>query len=125
MRFEYLVTPWLAATPEHSVAAAALKMANTEYSVYIVRCADDTYYTGIAADVARRIVEHESSPRGAKYLKGRGPLQLLYSELVGNRSIASQLEYRIKQLDRSDKEALIDGRIVLQSLLADQDSEAG
>jgi len=119
------VTPWLAATPERSVAAAVLKMANTEYSVYIVRCADDTYYTGIAADVARRIVEHESSPRGAKYLKGRGPLQLLYSEVVGNRSIASQLEYRIKQLDRTDKEALIDGRIVLQSLLADQDSEAG
>lgn len=119
------MTLWLAATPERSVAAAALKMANTEYSVYIVRCADDTYYTGIAADVARRIVEHESSPRGAKYLKGRGPLQLLYSEVVGNRSMASRLEYRIKQLDRSDKEALIDGRIGVQSLLSDQDSEAG
>ena len=100
-------------------------MANTEYSVYIVRCADDTYYTGIAADVARRIVEHESSPRGAKYLKGRGPLQLLYTAVVGDRSRASQLEYRIKKLDRNDKEALIDGRIALQSLLADQDSEAG
>ena len=119
------MTPWLAATPEHFVATAALKMVNTEYSVYIVRCADDTYYTGIAADVARRMVEHESSPRGAKYLKGRGPLQLLYSEVVGNRSIASQLEYRIKKLDRSDKEALIDGRMALQSLLADQGSEAG
>lgn len=124
-RFEYLVTPWLAATPERSVATAALKVANTEYSVYIVRCADDTYYTGIAADVARRMVEHENSPRGAKYLKGRGPLQLLYSEVVGNRSIASQLEYRIKKLDRSDKEALIDGRMALQSLLVDQGSEAG
>lgn len=100
-------------------------MANTEYSVYIVRCADDTYYTGIAADVARRMVEHESSPRGAKYLKGRGPLQLLYSKPVGDRSRASRLEYRIKKLDRKDKEALIDGRIALQSLLAGQDSEAG
>jgi len=100
-------------------------MANTEYSVYILRCADNTYYTGIAADVARRIVEHESSPRGAKYLKGRGPLQLLYSAVVGDRSKASQLEYRIKQLDRGDKEALIDGRIALRSLFADQDSEAG
>ena len=61
-------------------------MANTEYSVYIVRCADDTYYTGIAADVARRIAEHESSPRGAKYLKGRGPLTLVYSASVGDRA---------------------------------------
>jgi putative endonuclease len=100
-------------------------MANTEYSVYIVRCADNTYYTGIAADVARRILEHEGSPRGAKYLKGRGPLELLYSAVVGDRSKASQLEYRIKQLDRSDKEALIDGRIALQSLLVAQDSAAG
>lgn len=100
-------------------------MANTEYSVYILRCADDTYYTGITADVARRIVEHESSPRGAKYLKGRGPLQLLYSEVAGDRAKASRLEYRVKQLDRGDKEALISGRIVLQSLLADHDSEAG
>ena len=100
-------------------------MANTEYSVYIVRCADDTYYTGIAADVARRLVEHESSPRGAKYLKGRGPLQLVYSQAAGDRSKASRLEYRIKQLNRSDKEALISGRTTLQRLFADQDSEAG
>ena len=100
-------------------------MTNTDFSVYIVRCADDTYYTGIAADVARRIVEHESSPRGAKYLKGRGPLQLVYSEAVGDRSRASQLEYRIKKLDRSDKEALISGRTTLLHLFPDQDSDAG
>jgi putative endonuclease len=100
-------------------------MADTEYSVYILRCADDTYYTGIAADVARRIIEHKSSPRGAKYLKGRGPLQLVYSAEAGNRSRALQLEYRIKQLNRSDKEALIGGRMRLQSLMKDQDSDAG
>jgi putative endonuclease len=100
-------------------------MADTEYSVYIVRCADDTYYTGIAADVARRIIEHESSPRGAKYLKGRGPLQLVYSAEAGDRSRALQLEYRIKKLNRSDKEALIGGRMKLQSLMKDQDSDAG
>ena len=100
-------------------------MADSEYSVYIVRCADDTYYTGIAADVARRIIEHGSSPRGAKYLKGRGPLQLVYAETVGNRSSALQIEYRIKQMKRSDKEALIDGRMTLQGLGVYQDSEAG
>lgn len=98
-------------------------MADTEYSVYIVRCADDTYYTGIAADVARRLEEHETSPRGAKYLKGRGPLQLVFSEFVGDRSTASRLEYRIKQMQRPEKEALIEGRTSLQEL--DQRSEAG
>jgi putative endonuclease len=85
-------------------------MADTEYSVYMVRCADGTYYTGIAADVARRMIEHESSPRGAKYLKGRGPLALVYSEIIGDRSAASRVEYQIKQLNRSGKESLIDGR---------------
>lgn len=121
----YSVTRWLAATPDNFVTIATLSMANTEFSVYIVRCADDTYYTGIAADVARRIVEHESSPRGAKYLKGRGPLQLVYAQAVGDRSRASQLEYRIKKLDRSDKEALISGRATLLHLFPDQGSEAG
>ena len=94
-------------------------MAETEYSVYIVRCADDTYYTGISQDVARRIVEHESSPRGAKYLKGRGPLTLVFSEAVGDRSAASRVEYRVKRLDRSGKEALINGIRTLQDLIVD------
>ena len=97
----------------------------TEYSVYILRCADDTYYTGIAADVARRIAEHESSPRGAKYLKGRGPLSLVFSAAVGDRSAASRVEYRVKQLHRRDKEALINGLSTLQDLMLVQGSDAG
>jgi putative endonuclease len=100
-------------------------MAETEYSVYILRCADNTYYTGIAADVARRIIEHESSPRGAKYLKGRGPLTLVYSVAVGDRSAASRVEYRVKKLHRAAKEALIDGRLTLQELVLNQVSDAG
>jgi putative endonuclease len=98
-------------------------MAETEYSVYILRCADDTYYTGISADVARRIAEHQNSPRGAKYLKGRGPLTLVFSAVVGDRSAASRVEYRVKQLRRRDKEALINGTSTLQDL--DQGSDAG
>ena len=100
-------------------------MADTEYSVYIVQCGDDTYYTGISADVERRLTEHENSPRGAKYLRGRGPLQLVFSEVAGDRSEASSLEYRIKRLNRSEKEALIDGSLSLQALRADQGSAAG
>ncbi len=95
-------------------------MPETEFSVYILRCGDDTYYTGIAADVQRRITEHESSPRGAKYLKGRGPLLLVFSRTVGNRSVASQIEHHIKKLSRLDKEALISGRMTLEALLPDQ-----
>ncbi len=100
-------------------------MLDTEFSVYIVRCSDNTYYTGIAADVARRLKEHVSSPRGAKYLKGRGPLQLVFQAAVGDRSVASQLEYRIKKLDRAAKEALIDGALSLADITKPQASGAG
>lgn len=100
-------------------------MKDDRFAVYILRCGDNTYYTGIAADVERRVSEHASSPRGAKYLKGRGPLTLVYSETIGDRAAASRVEYRIKRLDRAQKEALIDGRIVLRELMPDQVSVAG
>lgn len=102
-----------------------LTVLDLEFSVYIVRCSDNTYYTGIAADVARRLKEHASSPRGAKYLKGRGPLQLVFQAAVGDRSVASQLEYRIKKLDRAAKQALIDGALSLADLTKPQASGAG
>lgn len=92
-------------------------MGVSDFSIYILRCADDSYYTGIAVDVARRVSEHESSPRGAKYLKGRRPLTLVYSAAAGDRSKASRLEYRVKQLNRAQKEALIHGALELESLL--------
>jgi len=94
-------------------------MSSATFSVYIVRCADNTLYTGIAADVSKRISEHESSPRGAKYLRGKGPLQLEFAECVGDRAIASALEHRVKQLSRVRKEALISGHESLRDLLAD------
>ncbi|MGI9221070.1 MAG: GIY-YIG nuclease family protein [Woeseiaceae bacterium] len=83
------------------------------YSVYLLRCADGSLYTGIATDVARRICEHEKSARGAKYLRGRGPLQLAYEQEVGNRSDASRVEGFIKSLAKKEKEALVAGRISL------------
>jgi putative endonuclease len=100
-------------------------MAVAEYSVYIVRCGDGSYYTGIATDVERRIAEHESSPRGAKYLRGRGPLTVVFSKTAGNRSMASRLEFHVKQLDRLGKEALINGAANLPKLEVDQVSDAG
>lgn len=87
------------------------------FSLYILRCADNSLYTGIAADVSRRLSEHESGPRGAKYLRGKGPLRLEFAEVVGNRAVASMLEYRVKRLSKARKEDLIRGRESLRDLL--------
>jgi len=94
-------------------------MGSAVFSLYILRCSDDTLYTGIAADVGKRIAEHESGPRGAKYLRGKGPLRLEFAEEVGDRAVASTLEYRVKKLSRGRKEALINGRVSLCELLDD------
>lgn len=73
------------------------------YSVYLVRCRDGSLYTGIATDVARRIAEHEDGAKGAKYLRGRGPLTLVYQQEIGDRSLASKIESRIKRLSSTEK----------------------
>ncbi|MFK7852274.1 MAG: GIY-YIG nuclease family protein [Akkermansiaceae bacterium] len=79
--------------------------------VYILRCADDSFYTGIATDVARRMEEHQSkSPKGAKYTRGRSPLTLVFQQEIGTRSAASKEELRIKSLNRKQKLALIAAR---------------
>jgi putative endonuclease len=77
-----------------------------EWSIYLLRCADGSMYTGIATDVSRRINEHEQGKRGAKYLRGRGPFELVYQRAVGDRSVATRIEYCVKQLSRSEKENL-------------------
>ncbi len=96
-------------------------MTKCDYNLYIIRCADGSLYTGIAIDVARRIKEHETDSRGAKYLRGRGPLQLEYQERVGNRSDALRVEYRVKNLRRSAKESLVAGRMTLAELTNETD----
>lgn len=90
------------------------------FSLYILRCADNTLYTGIATDVDKRLAEHRSGPRGAKYLRGRQPFKLEFSQAIGNRALASQLEYRVKRLSRNRKEALIAGTTSLQDLAGGQ-----
>ena len=77
------------------------------WSVYIVRCADDTLYTGIAKDVARRVEEHNSNNLlAASYTRGRRPVALVYEEAVETRSAAARREYEIKQMTREGKEEL-------------------
>ena len=75
-------------------------------SVYILRCADGTLYTGIASDVEKRLQKHNEG-KGAKYTRGRGPVELVYREELANRAEASKREYQIKQLSRPEKLALI------------------
>lgn len=84
------------------------------FSVYMVRCADATLYTGVAIDVARRIDEHNGltatgtrSKRGARYTAARRPVALVYSALHGSRSDAQKAEALIKRLPRAEKLALI------------------
>lgn len=78
------------------------------WSVYIIRCGDGSLYTGITTDVERRFKEHAGGgPKAAKYLRGRGPLALVYRREVGSQSEALIEERRVKGLKRSDKEALL------------------
>lgn len=79
------------------------------YFVYIIKCSDNTLYTGITTDVKRRIQEHNSSDKGAKYTKLRRPVELLYTENSENRSSASKREYAIKKMSRLQKLKLIKG----------------
>lgn len=74
--------------------------------VYVVQCNDGTYYTGYTTDVERRVAEHNDGT-GAKYTRGRRPVELVHVEAFGDRSQAMQREHAIKQLRRADKEALI------------------
>lgn len=77
------------------------------WSVYVIRCADDSLYTGISTDVERRLRQHANGPRGAKYLKGRAPFELVFTRPVGDRSRASRVEHRLKRLSKEDKERLV------------------
>lgn len=98
---------------------AAMPDGKRQYSLYILRCADGSLYTGIALDVPQRLLQHESGPRGAKYLRGRRPLTLEFQALVGDRRSALQAEYLVKTLSRHDKEQLISGVTTLHKLGAD------
>lgn len=76
------------------------------HSVYILRCSDDTYYTGYTNHLQKRLETHNKK-MGAKYTRGRTPLTLIYHEEYDDEWVARSREYEIKQLSRSKKESLI------------------
>ena len=82
-------------------------MMEAAWTVYILRCADGTLYTGIAPDVEKRLQKHNEG-KGAKYTRGRTPVELVYREEHPNRAEASKREYQIKQLSRAEKLDLIE-----------------
>ena len=82
-------------------------MENTWY-LYILRCKDNTLYTGITTDVEKRLEAHRSG-KGAKYTRGRAPLELMYRESCGDHSTALKRELEIKAMSRQEKEKLITG----------------
>lgn len=97
-------------------------MQRDEYSLYILRCADGTLYTGIARDVAERLAAHRGGANGAKYLRGRQPLTLVFERAVGSRSDAQRVEHRVKKLSRSCKLEIVAGLRSLDDLEPDQTS---
>ena len=80
----------------------------TNWHLYILRGGDGTLYTGITTDVARRLEAHRQG-RGAKYTRGRGPLELAYQEECGTHSQALRRELEVKAMPRAQKEQLICG----------------
>ena len=77
------------------------------YYVYILRCADGSYYTGTASDLARRLQEHQDGVSPSSYTFRRRPIKLVWSEELNTHNEALQHEYPIKGWSRAKKEALI------------------
>jgi len=77
------------------------------YFVYILECSDNSLYTGITTNIEKRLNEHNTSPKGAKYTKARRPVKLVYQEASEDRSTASKREYAIKKLTKTKKLELI------------------
>ena len=78
-----------------------------KWYVYILQCKDNSLYTGITTDLTRRLEEHNSSDKGARYTRSRRPVKLKFSEVLESRSTASKRESAIKKLTRNDKISLI------------------
>lgn len=85
-----------------------LEASSNPWFLYLIRTHKGSLYTGITTDVDRRFLEHQlGGLKGAKFLKGKGPLTLEFSTIVKNRSVALKLEYKVKQLTKVNKERII------------------
>ena len=78
-----------------------------QWFLYVVRCSDDTLYTGVTTDISRRVHEHNTGSKGAKYTRARRPVELVYYVDFDNRSSAQKAEYTFKKLTRKQKNEVI------------------
>lgn len=92
----------------------------TNHFVYILKCKDNTLYTGYTIDVERRVQMHESG-KGAKYTRGRGPFEIMYTQWYETKEEALRTEYKIKQLTRQEKDQLI--KMKAKGVTADANTE--
>lgn len=98
--------PAAAASPPASTTAS-----KANWFVYLIRTAKGLLYTGISTDPARRLRQHQGElAGGAKALRGKGPLQLVWQYPAPNRAVASRWEYQLKQLSKAEKELLLQQR---------------
>jgi len=88
----------------------------TSWSLYLIRSQDNRLYTGITTDVSRRFAEHQAG-KGAKALRGRGTLLLVFSQVIGSHSQALRIEYQVKQLSKIQKERLVNQTVELNDLV--------
>lgn len=100
----------------------SLKQANDNavepaiWHLYMIRVESGQLYTGITTDVERRLAEHRAG-RGAKYLRGKGRLELVFTQNVGDHSSALKLEIQVKKMSKAEKEALINRSSLCKKLL--------
>ena len=90
-----------------------------KWYLYIIRCADDSLYTGITLDLHRRFDEHSSNgPKCAKYLRGRQPLTMIYHTEFDDKSAALKAEIKVKKLTKAQKILLASGKLVINEIAA-------
>jgi putative endonuclease len=90
------------------------EMTENPWFVYMVRCSDGSFYTGIAKDLEKRVKKHNSG-KGAVFTRGRRPVSLVYRERQANQSSALKRERQIKKWKRPNKEKLIRDFTAFQS----------
>jgi len=77
--------------------------------LYVLRCSDDTFYTGVTTNINRRLHEHNNTPKGAKYTRSRRPVELIYSLTFSSQSTAQAAEAQFKKMSRKQKSMMIFG----------------
>jgi len=105
---------------EHATQSGLQQKAHNmeTWYLYLIRCKDNSLYTGITTDVRRRVKEHQGNDRkGSKYLRGKGPLKLVLKKKIGNKSLTSKVEAKVKNLPKDKKEMFVKGKINIKEII--------